>query len=266
MIKPLFFIISSIMISNIEATPLWEFGMGLAGLNFPHYRGSQNQQNYLLPFPYFVYRGERLKADRDGLRGILFQSKRILLDISMDGAVPVDSDDNTIRHGMPDLDSVFEIGPSLKIDIVHNLSFIVPVRAAFSTDVTHLNIHNEGWLCHPKLGYVFENTAHQLKVSMDIGPLYATQPYHDYYYSVDAQYATLGRSQYKASGGYSGLRMAASLSWQVKNVLIGAFIRYDDLKGSVFEDSPLVEQKYSLMAGFALSWSLKYSDKHVTDD
>ena len=60
--------------------------------------------------------------------------------------------------------------------------------------------------------------------------------------------------------------MAASLSWQVKNVLIGAFIRYDDLKGSVFEDSPLVEQKYSLMAGFALSWSLKYSDKHVTDD
>jgi hypothetical protein len=36
--------------------PLWEAGIGVFPGTFPNYRGSDDQQDYLLPFPYLVYR------------------------------------------------------------------------------------------------------------------------------------------------------------------------------------------------------------------
>jgi hypothetical protein len=48
--------------------PLWEVGAGLFPSTFPAYRGSDDQQYYLLPFPYLVYRGNYLRVDREGLR------------------------------------------------------------------------------------------------------------------------------------------------------------------------------------------------------
>ena len=44
--------------------PLWEAGVGVATVSFPAYRGSDQRQAFVLPTPYFVYRGEFLKADR----------------------------------------------------------------------------------------------------------------------------------------------------------------------------------------------------------
>ena len=48
--------------------PLWELGVGVAGLRLPDYRGSDQSRGYVLPLPYIVYRGTWLKADRDGAR------------------------------------------------------------------------------------------------------------------------------------------------------------------------------------------------------
>jgi hypothetical protein len=45
--------------------PLWEVGAGLFPSTFPAYRGSDDQQYYLLPFPYLVYRGNYLRVDRE---------------------------------------------------------------------------------------------------------------------------------------------------------------------------------------------------------
>lgn len=64
-----------------EEKPLWELGLGVAALSFPAYRGSDQSSSLLLPAPYFVYRGEFLKADRNGVRGQLFESERIDLSI-----------------------------------------------------------------------------------------------------------------------------------------------------------------------------------------
>ena len=63
--------------------PLWEAGLGVAGLHFPDYRGSSQSRDYVLPAPYFVYRGEFLKADRHGLRGIFFRTDRLDLNLSV---------------------------------------------------------------------------------------------------------------------------------------------------------------------------------------
>ena len=78
--------------------PLWEAGAGIAVIDFPDYRGSDERQSYILPVPYFVYRGEILKADREGLRGQFFKNDRLDLHLSLNGTVPVDSTDNTARR------------------------------------------------------------------------------------------------------------------------------------------------------------------------
>lgn len=125
--------------------PLWEFGVGAGAIHFPDYRGSDRSQAYLLPVPAIVYRGERLKVDRDGLRGLLFDSERLVLDISLDGAVPLDSDQNGTREGMPDLDATFEIGPSPKLTLHQGepleLRLNLPYRFVYASDFRHINSH-----------------------------------------------------------------------------------------------------------------------------
>ena len=45
--------------------PLWEAGVGIAGLHFPDYRGSSHTRNYVLPTPYFIYRGDILPERKE---------------------------------------------------------------------------------------------------------------------------------------------------------------------------------------------------------
>ncbi|HDN27781.1 MAG TPA: MipA/OmpV family protein [Thioploca sp.] len=254
-----------------ERSPLWEAGVGLAGIHFPDYRGARHQQNYLLPMPYFIYRGDKFKINRGGLQGLLYQSARVNLDISLGGAMPVKSDDNVVRRGMPNLDPMFEIGPSLKILLAQarteKLSLRLPLRAAFATDLTH--IHHAGWLFHPQLGLeTVIGATRRWKFGVAVGPLYASQNYHDYYYGVAPQYATLTRPSYTGKHGYSGTRLGLSLRWQFQSLQFGAFLRYDNLSGTAFEDSPLLETEHSLMAGFGIVWVFARS-KHrvsVTDE
>ena len=83
--------------------PLWELGVGVAALRMPDYRGSDEYRYYLLPYPYFIYRGDILRVDRERISGRIFETDRFLLDVSLNGSVPVKSSDNPDRQEMPDL-------------------------------------------------------------------------------------------------------------------------------------------------------------------
>ena len=56
-------------------------------LRVPDYRGSEDVRNYVLPIPWFVYRGEIFVLDRDGARARLFDSDRVEVNLSVGGAV-----------------------------------------------------------------------------------------------------------------------------------------------------------------------------------
>ncbi len=47
--------------------------------------------------------------------------------------------------------------------------------------------------------------------------------------------------------------MTLGLSMNSKRWFVGAFVRYDNLRGAVFEDSPLVETRRYLAVGVAVS-------------
>jgi outer membrane protein len=246
--------------------PLWEMGIGLAGASLPAYRGSDKQENFLLPFPYFIYRGERLNIDRRGLRGLLYESKNVAVNLSAGLGIPVDSAQNNARQGMPDLDPTILFGPSLDFLVAGSdaknyfLKIKFPVQATIATDL--LRYKFEGWFFFPHVNFVARK---KWAFGAALGPTFATQKYHDYYYGVDPQFATGERPAYNPDAGYSGLRLSLTLSRRIGNYWAGTFVRYENLNGSEFADSPLVKQDYSLIVGLAASWIFLKSEQTVSD-
>lgn len=243
-----------------ETQPLWELGFGFGGITAPDYRGSNEQRGYLLPVPYIVYHGKVLRADRSGIYGRLFRTERTKLDLSFDAGVPAKSSKNTARAGMPDLDPTIEMGPSLEVCVWHActadtvLELRLPLRAVFATNFSHVN--SAGWVFNPHLNLDIKNIGPQggWNFGMALGPLYASEKNHDYYYQVDPVYVTPTRPAYDARAGYSGTRLTLALSKRYNGFWIGTFARYDDLSGVRFADSPLMRVRRSFMAGFGVSW------------
>ena len=96
-------------------------------------------------------------------------------------------------------------------------------------------------------------------LGVQTGPLYASSRFHRYFYAVEPQFATPGRPAYSPGGGDSGALVLVSLSRRFRSFWLGAFARYDTLKGAVFEHSPLVKRDRSVMAGISLAWVLAES-------
>jgi outer membrane scaffolding protein for murein synthesis (MipA/OmpV family) len=256
-----------------EEKPLWELGVGAAFLRMPDYRGSDENRLYLLPYPYLIYRGDILNIDKDRISGRIFKSDLILFDVSFYGAVPVRSSHNTARSGMQDLDPTFECGPSLKITLLNNpqekykLNLSLPVRAVFSTDFS--SVYHVGWVFNPRL--IFEKndfiSGTGLNLGISAGPMFADSDYNSYYYSVDPMYATAVRPPYSARGGYGGSTLTVGLNKGYKQLVFNAFVSMDFLRGAVFEDSPLVKTKHSVMSGFTVSWIFyKSAQKAVAEE
>ncbi len=255
-------LIAAPLAAEPERQPLWEVGFGVAPISFPDYRGSDQRHTYALPFPYVVYRGDVLKVDREGLRGLLYRGERVNLDVSLDGAVPVDSDQNGRRAGMPDLEPVLELGPSLKVDLWRNaderLRFDGALRGALA--IGDGRVSHEGWVLHPRLDYArFGGT----RVGLSAGPLFASRAFHGYYYDVNDPYATAERPAYRAEGGYSGFRITLTMNRRSGRWYQGGFLRYDDLSGVAFKDSPLVAERHALMAGFSVARVVQHSERSV---
>lgn len=258
--------------ARAEPQPKWEAGIGATGFRLPDYRGSDEGQGYLYPLPYFVYRGKFLRLDREGLRGVLVESDRVEFDLSLFGSLPVDSSKNVAREGMPDLDPVLEIGPKLNFtlwrdrakDARFDLRFAV--RGVIATDLSHTQ--DIGYVFHPHLYWGLKPAFLDGKwdVSAQAGPLYGSDRYHQYYYSVAPQFATPDRPAYQATAGYSGLVTGGSLRRRFKNFWVGAFVRYDALDGAVYEDSPLFKRKQYFGAGIAIAWVFAVSKELVDVD
>lgn len=250
--------------------PLWEAGAGVAVLDFPDYRGSDERHTLVLPIPYLVYRGDFLKADRDSIRGQLYKDDRLDLHLSVNGSIPVDSADNSARQGMPDLDPTLEIGPNLTVmllrtDTTHlNLRF--PLRAVIATDLSHAR--DEGWVFTPQINVDFYDRfpGPGWNFGLAAGPVFANRRYHNYFYGVAPQFATPQRPAYQAAGGYAGMQWIAALSKRYPSWWVGGFVRADTLSGAVFEDSPLVRQKDGYSVGIAAAWIFSRSTKRVDVD
>jgi outer membrane scaffolding protein for murein synthesis (MipA/OmpV family) len=247
--------------------PVWELGLGVAGLSLPDYRGSDQRHAYLLPLPYIVYRGTWLKADRDGARALLFDSARVKVDVSAAASTPTRSTDNEAREGMPDLHGTVELGPNLNITLARSrqarwkLDLRLPLRAGFTIERSPRFV---GTTFEPNLNLDLGGIAGGWNVGLLTGPVFADRKQHAYFYGVDPADATANRPAYRAHGGYGGWRALAAGSRRFGDTWVGAFLRYDNLRGAAFDDSPLVRRRSALTFGFGVSWILATSSERVT--
>ena len=248
--------------------PLWELGLGVTALSFPDYRGSDHQRAYVLPMPYFVYRGEIFQADRDGLRGVFFDNDFAELNLSVAASLPVDSDGNEARRGMPDIDPTFEIGPSLELHLWRSadrrfqLDLRLPARMAVAVGD---GLYDAGLVFTPLINLDVKDPVgwEGWNLGLLVGAIYGNRRQNAYFYEVPEAYATPERPAYSADGGYGGVKLIAAVSKRFDRYWVGGFARYDTLAGAVFADSPLVRQDSAWAAGIGIAWILGRSSKTV---
>lgn len=245
-----------------EPRPLWEFGMGAAALRMPHYRGSDQSDNWLLPVPYLVYRGDILRADRDGARAVLLDTERFDFDFSVAASAPTRSRDNAARAGMPDLAPTLEFGPKLNLNLARSadwkLDLRVPLRAVMTLESKPRHI---GWSAAPVIN--LDLTTSLLDLGVQAGPLWGDRRLHAYYYDVAPEFASAARPAYRAGAGRAGWQLTMGASRRVGPLWFGAFVRADSVAGAAFEPSPLVRSRHQLAFGAALSWIFAASGETV---
>ena len=236
----------------------WEAGVGVVAVTLPLYPGSAQDADYLIPFPYLRLESKYLNIDQ-GIESRLFRTNKVRFSLSGGLGVPVNSADSTARAGMPDLDLVLQLGPSLDVIFdkrsqgAREFRLELPLRLAVATDFS--STRNTGWLFEPRLvyeskrkhkaGWAYEYTA---------GIRLATDKYHGYYYDVEPRFATATRPAYTAAGGYGGLFTDLVASWRKNSLIYFAWVRYQYLGGAQYEDSPLFEDDNYWFLGIGLNW------------
>jgi outer membrane scaffolding protein for murein synthesis (MipA/OmpV family) len=239
--------------------PLWEVGAGVAVASLPDYRGSDVRNTYFLPAPYLIYRGQIFKADREGVRAAFYESDRLEINLSLNVGLAYGNKDNPLRRGMEALRPTLETGPTADVKLWRSadgksvVDLRLPLRAAFTLSSSPRQV---GWLFSPNLHWSVRDSglAPGWKLSAQAGPIFATRSHHAYFYSVSPEEALPRRPAYAAPGGYSGTQIAAILSKRFSRYWVGAYMRYDNLNGAVFADSPLVQRRSSLATGVAVAW------------
>ncbi len=247
--------------------PLWEFGLGAGVIGFNDYRGSKTSHAYPVPVPIGYYNGRFFKADRDGVRGLLFNQDYVEINLSGNVTTPVRND--SARSGMPDLRSTLELGPSIDVHLFRSperkikFDLRMPVRAATILEASPKLI---GWTFTPRLALDIGDPFGQAGWNLGLlsGPVIDDRRYHQYFYSVAPQYATFARPEYHASGGYAGIETLAAVSKRYKKFWVGAYFRYDNLSGAAFADSPLVQTKSYFSGGIGFAWMITHSDTMVS--
>ncbi len=236
----------------------WTMGLGLGVFDYHLYPGAKNTNQLILPAPYFTYRSPRFEVDR-GIKSFIYNSEVIVIDISADFGLPVDSEKTIARKGMPDLDFVVQLGPSLEFilnDKKHNYfesRFEIPVRIAFSVDIG--NVQNIGFLLEPRFSWNHRRLSSTgVSQKATIGLKFATRDYHAYYYDVAPEFVTATRAEYSSEAGFGGSFVNYRITYKTNDFVYWTFVRYQSLRGADFEDSPLVLQNDYYFFGVGFAW------------
>ena len=236
----------------------WAMGIGLGVFDYHLYPGAKEMNRLIFPAPYFTFRSPKFEIDR-GIKSFLYDSETLVLDISADFGLPVDSDDVEVRQGMPDLDFTLQLGPSLELLLndkhsnYFDVRFEIPVRLAIATDI--LSVEHIGFLVEPRISFHHRRAAKTgIAHKASIGVKFATEDYHAYYYDVAAEFSTVDRPQFKSDAGFGGSFARYRISYKTSDFIYWTFIRYQSLRGAVFEQSPLVVQNDYYLFGIGFSW------------
>ena len=245
--------------------PLWEIGLFNGAASIPHYRGSDQSDEYFIPVPFMIYRGKVVESDRDGLRGVLYEQGRVKSTLSFFLKPPV-TEDNDVRVGMADLEPLFELGPALEVELWKKGPQRLVWHNAFRgvAEVDGPDIQHMGWRFGSRLIWRHRDVLGdgKLRVGFNGGVGWGSSEYHSYFYAVQESEVLPTRPVYTASSGYSGASLSGNFMYRIRpRVSAGCFARWDYIGGTTFDDSPLVLQDSNVTAGLAVIFQLFKSER-----
>ena len=249
--------------------PLWEIGAVGGGGWLPDYPAASQNHARAIALPYAVYRGEFLRlGDRGAARGIVYDDRVVEVDLGLDAAFPVDSDDNGAREGMPDLDYLLELGPRVRYRFLpepdgRELDASLAVRGVVSTDFA--NWRYQGVTINPAVSYRVRPFAeHEFRLVATLSPFWGVDGLNDYFYEVEPRYAEPGRPAYQADNGYIGTELNLGATWGPwERVRLFGGVQLGYWNGSANEDSPLYRENLTVAVGGGLRVSLFQSAQTV---
>lgn len=240
----------------IQTKKRFEWGIGSLVMRGHHYRSSNQQKNYFYPLPYFAYRSENVEAEPSFVRGKFYSNKFLDIKLSLMAGLDVESKKNHSRSGMPDIDHTFEVGPLFIYKLFNNkvkdrkLTIEWAFRQSYATDLSYID--PIGFYSIAYLNYI---AGPQKKVfgwsyEFSMGPMWGSRKFHNYFYGVPIEYQRENRQKYSSKSGYSGFQTTLILNKRTGKFIFVPFARWDYLKGSAMDKSPLYEKDNYLIAGF----------------
>jgi outer membrane protein len=244
--------------------PLWEAGIAVGFVSVQTYTGASTRKARTLPAPYVVYRGRWLRASGRSVRLVFYERPRLWADLSAGGWIPVSSEDEPARAGMPRRDFTVQAGPRLnyrawrtaRTDTVLRLA----VRAVWSVDGWNDTSHR-GWIAQPAVAFSFRPWG-RLSTGVSLSTLWGDAEQNGYFYNVPAPFATPERPAYRSGAGLVWTALKLSAAWRFNpDLRLGVFVNLKTLEGSVVADSPLVSRRASVSAGAGLVWVFAHSQR-----
>jgi MipA family protein len=253
-----------------RSLPLWELGAFAFGVSQQAYPGSDEQLTRGLLLPYGQYRGRFLRADREtaGLRAV--KTPVYELDVGVSASFGGNSSEIGARRGMPELGTLVEFGPRVKINLgawgegrhAGRWRVELPLRGVF--DLTDGAAHR-GMAFEPEINFQRRSLG-GWGYAVSLGAIVGDRRLNRTFYGVAPIYALPDRPAYEARSGLVAWRLSTSVSRTLTpDWRIVGFARFDSVAGAANEASPLVRRTVGATVGLGLSYTWLRSEARASD-
>jgi hypothetical protein len=188
------------------------------------------------------------------------------LDVGFAASLPASSADITVRQGMPDLGTLLEFGPVLKLTLARpqpgsRLGLELPVRGVFEISG---GLRSQGFAFQPSLVWETRDIGGGWSLSASGGLVWGDAQLNQYFYGVPNTYATTQRPAFEAQAGLIGMRASLSSSKSLSpDLRLFAYARHDLYNLAANLSSPLALQSTGQSVGLGLSWVFGRSETRV---
>ena len=245
-------------VSTEPAQPLWEIGVGAVAASQPAYPGSATHTNRVIALPFFIYRGDVVRAEQGnvGLRAL--KTPRYELDVGFSASLGSSANDVPERIGMPDIGTLVEFGPRLKInlgDVSQGRSGVrldLPLRGVF--DLSN-SFANRGISFEPQLSFDVPLPG-GWRGGVGLSAIFGSQKLNETFYTVTAAEALANRPAYTAQAGLLSTRASFGASKKLTpDLRVLGFVRLDSVAGAANSDSSLITKTTGASVGVGLAYT-----------
>jgi outer membrane protein len=209
-----------------------------------------------------------LRADQSGIGARLVNTDVLEFDVGFAASLPARSNDVAARAGMPDLGTLVEFGPRVRLKLADvgtsgRVRAELPLRAVIEG---RGGLRRQGWTLEPRLVYETHGENRMWTVDAQLGAVFGDSRINRYFYEVRPEFATLDRPAYSASSGLMLVRTGLFATRRMNpDLRLFGFVRYESYAGAANRDSPLTKRSTGASAGIGFAWTLARSRAMARD-